>query len=127
LTATADATTQDDISHQLQLKSPQKFLASFERTNITTHAHPAQKRIDKIAHILRDHIDDSGIIYCLSRADTEKVADKLNTMGLNARFYHAGMDAQTRYQVQREFQNDDIKIICATVAFGMGIDKPNIQ
>ena len=127
LTATADATTQDDISHQLQLKSPQKFLASFERTNITTHAHPAQKRIDKIARILRDHIDDSGIIYCLSRADTEKVADKLNTMGLNARFYHAGMDAQTRYQVQREFQNDDIKIICATVAFGMGIDKPNIR
>ena len=127
LTATADPATQDDISKQLELREPKKFLSSFERKNITTHAHPAQKRLDKIAHILREHTEDSGIIYCLSRKDTEKVAAKLNMMGLNAKHYHAGMDAESRYRVQREFQNDDIKIICATVAFGMGIDKPNIR
>jgi ATP-dependent DNA helicase RecQ len=127
LTATADAATQKDICKQLELREPRKFLSSFERKNITTHAHPAQKRLDKIAHILREHTEDSGIIYCLSRKDTEKVASKLNMMGLNAKHYHAGMDGEKRYQVQREFQNDEIKIICATVAFGMGIDKPNIR
>ncbi|MFT4536258.1 MAG: ATP-dependent DNA helicase RecQ [Saprospiraceae bacterium] len=127
LTATADPATQDDISKQLELREPRKFLSSFERKNITTHSHPAQKRLDKIAHILREHTEDSGIIYCLSRKDTEKVATNLNMMGLNAKHYHAGMDAESRYRVQREFQNDDIKIICATVAFGMGIDKPNIR
>jgi ATP-dependent DNA helicase RecQ len=127
LTATADPATQDDISKQLELREPRKFLSSFERKNITTHSHPAQKRLDKIAHILREHTEDSGIIYCLSRKDTEKVASKLNMMGLNAKHYHAGMQAEDRYRVQREFQNDDIKIICATVAFGMGIDKPNIR
>lgn len=127
LTATADTATQEDICKQLELREPRKFLSSFERKNITTHAHPAQKKLDKIAHILREHTEDSGIIYCLSRKDTEKVASKLNMMGLNAKHYHAGMDAESRYSVQREFQNDDIKIICATVAFGMGIDKPNIR
>jgi len=127
LTATADTATQADISKQLELREPRKFLSSFERKNITTHAHPAQKRLDKIAHILREHTEDSGIIYCLSRKDTEKVASKLNMMGLNAKHYHAGLSAEDRYSVQREFQNDDIKIICATVAFGMGIDKPNIR
>lgn len=127
LTATADTATQEDICKQLELKEPKKFLNSFERKNITTHAHPAQKRLDQIAHILREHIEDSGIIYCLSRKDTEKVASKLNMMGLNAKHYHAGMDAEDRYRVQREFQNDEINIICATVAFGMGIDKPNIR
>ncbi len=127
LTATADSATQEDISRQLELREPRKFLSSFERKNITTHAHPAQKRLDQIAHILREHTGDSGIIYCLSRKDTEKVASKLNMMGLNAKHYHAGMDAESRYRVQREFQSDEIKIICATVAFGMGIDKPNIR
>jgi len=127
LTATADTATQKDICTQLQLKSPKKFLSSFERTNITTFAHPAQKRLDKIAHILREYTEESGIIYCLSRKDTEKLSSKLNMMGLNTAFYHAGMDGEERFRVQRSFQNDDIKIICATVAFGMGIDKPNIR
>ena len=127
LTATADTATQEDICTQLQLKKPRKFLSSFERKNITTHAHAPQKRLDQIAHILREHTEDAGIIYCLSRKDTEKVASKLNMMGLNAKHYHAGMDAEDRYRVQREFQSDEINIICATVAFGMGIDKPNIR
>lgn len=127
LTATADTATQEDICNQLNLKNPKKYLSSFERKNITTYSHSAQKRLDQIAHILREHTEDAGIIYCLSRKDTEKVASKLNMMGLNAKHYHAGMDAEDRYRVQREFQSDEINIICATVAFGMGIDKPNIR
>ena len=127
LTATADQATQDDICNQLKLVEPKVFLSSFERKNITTYAHAAQNRIDKIAGILKDYTEESGIVYCLSRKDTEKVSAKLNLMGLNTAFYHAGLDAETRYKVQREFQNDEIKIIAATIAFGMGIDKPNIR
>ena len=82
LTATADKATQDDICNQLKLNEPKVFLSSFERTNITTYAYPAQKRIDKIAFILREYTNDSGIIYCLSRKETEKVSQKLNMMGL---------------------------------------------
>ena len=102
-------------------------MSSFERTNITIHARPAQKRLDQIAYILREYAEDSGIVYCLSRKDTEKVASKLNMIGLDAKYYHAGMNAEERYDVQRAFQNDEVNIICATVAFGMGIDKPNIR
>ena len=127
LTATADKATRDDICRQLALSDPRVFLSSFERTNITTYAHPATQRIDKIAAILRNHLEDSGIVYCLSRKDTEKVSKKLNMMGLNTAFYHAGLEAGQRMKVQRDFQNDEINIIVATIAFGMGIDKPNIR
>lgn len=127
LTATADQATQDDICNQLKLINPKVFLSSFERKNITTYAHPSLKRLDKIASILRNYTEECGIVYCLSRKDTEKVSAKLNMMGLNTSFYHAGLDAEKRYQVQRDFQNDEIKIIVATIAFGMGIDKPNIR
>lgn len=127
LTATADQATQEDICNQLKLEEPKVFLSSFERKNITTHAHPSVKRLDKIASILRDYSEECGIVYCLSRKDTENVSAKLNMMGLNTAFYHARLDAEKRYQVQRDFQNDEIKIIVATIAFGMGIDKPNIR
>jgi len=127
LTATADQATQDDICNQLKLDDPRVFLSSFERKNITTYAHPALKRIDKIASILREYTEECGIVYCLSRKDTEKVSAKLNMMGMNTAHYHAGLDAEKRYKVQRDFQNDEIKIIVATIAFGMGIDKPNIR
>jgi ATP-dependent DNA helicase RecQ len=127
LTATADQATQDDICNQLKLINPKVFLSSFERKNITTYAHPSLKRLDKIASILRDYTEECGIVYCLSRKDTEKVSAKLNMMGLNTAHYHAGLDAEKRYKVQRDFQNDEIKIIVATIAFGMGIDKPNIR
>jgi len=109
LTATADQTTREDICEQLKLDNPKVFLSSFERKNITTHAHPAVKRLDKIASILRDYTDECGIIYCLSRKDTENVSSKLNMMGLNTAYYHAGLDAEQRYRVQRDFQNDEIK------------------
>jgi len=127
LTATADKTTQDDIITQLKLREPKTFLESFERKNITSYVEPGLKRIEKIKSILRTYNDASGIIYCLSRNDTEKVAKKLQASGYNADFYHAGLDSFERSRVQRQFQNDEIQIICATIAFGMGIDKPNIR
>jgi ATP-dependent DNA helicase RecQ len=109
------------------LDEPRIFLSSFERKNITTYAHPAIGRIDRIASILRGYSEECGIVYCLSRKDTEKISGKLNMMGLKSAYYHAGLDAETRYRVQRDFQNDEVKIIVATIAFGMGIDKPNIR
>jgi len=127
LTATADKATQDDIVKQLNLRDPKVFLSSFERKNITTYIENGIKRIEKIKKILRNYYDASGIIYCLSRRDTENVAKKLVSAGYKAVYYHAGLDSQTRSKVQREFQNDEVQIICATIAFGMGIDKPNIR
>ncbi|MEE9438098.1 MAG: DNA helicase RecQ [Saprospiraceae bacterium] len=127
LTATADETTQQDICTQLKLNDPKVFISSFERKNIVTYSHAGQKKLDKIAHILSDYREECGIIYCLSRKDTEKVSARLNSLGLNTDYYHAGMNAEDRYRVQRAFQNDQIKIICATIAFGMGIDKSNIR
>lgn len=127
LTATADKATQDDIVNQLNLNSPKLFLSSFERINITTYVEDGTKRIEKIKAIISNYNDASGIVYCLSRKDTENVANKLQKAGYNASFYHAGLDPLTRSKVQRDFQNDDVQIICATIAFGMGIDKPNIR
>ena len=111
LTATADKATQDDIVKQLNLHDPKVFLSSFERKNITTYIEDGTKRIDKIKSILRNYDDASGIIYCLSRKDTENVAKKLNMVGYKAVYYHAGLDATTRSRVQRDFQNDDVQII----------------
>lgn len=127
LTATADKATQDDIIKQLNLRNPKTFLSSFERTNITTYVDDGIQRIEKIKIILQSHSESSGIVYCLSRKDTENVANKLKNLGYNAAHYHAGLKAEERSRVQMEFQNDEIQIICATIAFGMGIDKPNIR
>lgn len=127
LTATADKATQDDIIKQLNLRNPKIFLSSFERKNITTYVDDGTQRIEKIKTILQNHPESSGIIYCLSRKDTENVANKLQKSGYNTAYYHAGLKAEDRTRVQREFQDDEIQIICATIAFGMGIDKPNIR
>ena len=127
LTATADKATQDDIIKQLNLRKPKTFLSSFERKNITTYVDDGTQRIEKIKEILQNHPESSGIIYCLSRKDTENVAYKLKKSGYNCDYYHAGLKAENRSSVQRQFQDDEIQIICATIAFGMGIDKPNIR
>lgn len=127
LTATADSTTQDDIMVQLNLKEPQKFVSSFERENITLTAKPGQNRIKEIYNFLDDHKDQAGIIYCLSRKGTETIAEKLQDQGIQADYYHAGRSAEDRSRVQEEFQADELDIVCATIAFGMGIDKPNIR
>jgi len=127
LTATADAATQSDIINQLKITGCSKFLSSFERSNINTHSKPGQKRIQQIHAFLQKKKDTCGIIYCLSRKSTEKLERDLVTKGYKAAAYHAGLDPDIRRRVQEEFQNDEIKIVCATIAFGMGIDKPNIR
>jgi len=127
LTATADHATQTDIIKQLRLKNDKPFLSSFERPNISTEVKSGLKRAEQILHFLRERPDSAGIIYCLSRKSTERMADKLTANGYKARAYHAGLDAGTRQLVQTGFQNDTLQIVCATIAFGMGIDKPNIR
>jgi ATP-dependent DNA helicase RecQ len=127
LTATADAATQDDICKQLHLTDPQIFVSSFERKNIYTEARPAEQKYKQVVEFLLKVSDQSGIIYCLSRKETEKLASKLRQAGFNCDFYHAGMDAEDRKRVQKDFQDDKIQFICATIAFGMGIDKSNIR
>ena len=127
LTATADRATQEDIVNQLKLNEPEFFLSSFKRENIAVKVLPAQKRYQAIKNHLHYHKGHAGIIYCLSRKSTEDLAQKLVQDGYKAAAYHAGMPANLRQRVQENFQKDDVHIICATIAFGMGIDKSNIR
>ncbi len=127
LTATADKTTRKDILRQLNLIEPEIFIASFDRKNIRLLVSPGQDRIKKIIKYLETRPNQSGIIYCLSRKNTENLAKKLQSAGFSADYYHAGIDSRRRAQVQQSFLRDDTQIICATIAFGMGIDKPNVR
>ncbi len=127
LTATADASTQEDIKQQLQFPNAKTFISSFERNNITVESRPGQQRIQQIINWVHQRKGQAGIVYCLSRKSTESVADKLKAQGFKAANYHAGMDSTDRDRVQKEFTDDKIDIVCATIAFGMGIDKPNIR
>ena len=127
LTATADKLTRKDIVDQLQLDDPATFIASFDRPNLSLDVRPGQKRMEQILDFIKARPNQSGIIYCLSRKNTEEVAAKLNNKGIKAMCYHAGMPSHVRSNVQEEFINDNIPIVCATVAFGMGIDKSNVR
>lgn len=127
LTATADNATQADISAKLQLRNARRFIESFERKNLFTRVLPANRRMDYIIDFVSKRKDDSGIIYCLSRKSTELVADKLRNAGIKAFHYHAELNSEQRNGVQRAFQQDEIKVVCATIAFGMGIDKSNVR
>lgn len=127
LTATADKATQTDIAIQLKLNSPEILLSSFERKNLIVSVKPAINRYKEIEKWIAPRKGQAGIIYCLSRKITEQTADKLKKSGHNAAFYHAGMSTENRDRVQEGFIKDDIQIICATIAFGMGIDKANIR
>jgi ATP-dependent DNA helicase RecQ len=127
LTATADRLTQKDIQEQLQLKQPEVFVASFDRPNINLTVLPGQNRFQKITDFLSRHHGQPGIIYCLSRKATESLAGKLRDSGYKATFYHAGMSSQLRAKAQEAFLRDDVQIVCATIAFGMGIDKSNVR
>ena len=126
LTATADTATQSDISQQLQLENCKSFVSSFERTNLTLNVLPANNRIEIIKKFISTHKKQAGIIYCLSRRSTEEIALKLKNAGFNSQFYHAALKPQDRARIQDDFQQDKIQIVCATIAFGMGIDKANI-
>mgnify|MGYP002151019424 CR=1 FL=1 len=127
LTATADTATQQDIRQQLQLHNSEVFVSSFERKNIEIDVLPAKKRIQIIVKFLEGHQKQAGIIYCLSRRSTEETAEKLRQEGYNAAHYHGRMVSDERAAIQDQFLRDDIQIVCATIAFGMGIDKPNIR
>jgi len=127
LTATADATTQTDILSQLEMDDPKVYIDSFDRPNISLTVLPGQKRIQKIKDFLQDKTTQSGIVYCLTRKQTEQLAEKLQNFGLSAASYHAGLNSAERSRIQKSFVRDKTQIICATIAFGMGIDKSNVR
>lgn len=127
LTATADKVTRRDIIAQLKMDDPGVFVASFDRPNLSLEVRPGQDRFGQILAFIRKRNGQSGIIYCLSRKSTEQLAAKLNMKGVKAGFYHARMDARDRDRIQEQFIKDDLPIVCATVAFGMGIDKSNVR
>lgn len=127
LTATADRITRDDIVQQLQLNDANISLASFDRPNLSLEVRPGQRRKEQIIQFIKQRPKESGIVYCLSRKSTEKIAEDLQKAGFNAKAYHAGLESTERSKVQDEFLKDDVPIICATIAFGMGIDKSNVR
>lgn len=127
LTATADKSTRKDIVDQLRLEKPKRFLSSFDRPNLYLEVRSGQKRIQQIIQFVHERKNESGIIYCLSRKSTETVAAKLIAAGIKASAYHAGFDAVNRSEIQENFINDNTTVICATIAFGMGIDKSNVR
>ncbi|MFT5385410.1 MAG: ATP-dependent DNA helicase RecQ, partial [Saprospiraceae bacterium] len=127
LTATADKITRRDIVKQLGLESPKVFLDSFDRPNISLTVRPGQKRLEQIIAFIQKHPEQAGIIYCLSRKSTEEVASKLREKKIDATAYHAGLQSEVRSKVQEDFIKDEVQIVCATIAFGMGIDKSNVR
>lgn len=130
LTATADRITRDDIALQLKLKDPFNYIGSFDRPNISLRVMPSPSPATKLTIIgamINKYGNDSGIVYCTSRKTTETVYKNLLAKGFKAAYYHAGMSAGARDRAQTAFINGDVQVICATVAFGMGIDKSNIR
>jgi ATP-dependent DNA helicase RecQ len=127
LTATADRVTRHDILQQLAIEDARVFITSFDRPNLNLTVLPGRKRLQQIQNFIAEQSDKPGIIYCLSRKSTEEIADSIKRSGLKAACYHAGLPAETRSNVQEQFLKDDIQIIVATIAFGMGIDKSNIR
>ena len=127
LTATATAKVRDDIAEQLIIPEARRFIASFNRENLTYIVRPKRRPFDHLVQQLRRHTDGASIVYCLSRDGTERLASKLSQHGLPALPYHAGLDPSVRRDTQERFIGDEARIIVATIAFGMGIDKPDVR
>ena len=130
LTATADKVTRNDIIRQLHLNNPQTFISSFNRPNLSLDVRrgmTAREKLNFLLKFISEHPEQPGIIYCLSRKSTEKVAANLARYGIRAAVYHAGLSSEERTQAQQAFKRDDVQVVCATIAFGMGIDKSNVR
>ena len=130
LTATADKTTKADIIDKLNLRDPQIFVSSFDRPNLSLdvrRGYSSKEKFNTIMDIIERHPYESGIIYCLSRKETERLADKLRHEGIAVGAYHAGLSMEERNSIQEDFIKDKIDVVVATVAFGMGIDKSNVR
>lgn len=127
LTATATNRVRDDIVGQLHLKNPARYLASFNRPNLTYRVAAKAGAYEQILSFLGSRPTDSGIIYCQARKTADDVARKLNRDGISALPYHAGMEGGERSRHQEKFLRDETRVICATIAFGMGINKPNVR
>lgn len=127
LTATATKRVREDIITHLKLREPEVFIASFNRPNLTYRVLPKDGPSKQIIAFIRKREDESGIVYCATRATADRLAEALAGRGYSARAYHAGLDAEERGRNQEMFLRDDVKIMCATIAFGMGINKPNVR
>ena len=127
LTATAVPRVRKDIREQLRLSDPHEYIGSFNRKNLHYRVIPKKNALVTVLDYLGKHRDESGIIYCLSKQETGDLAEDLRKRGYKARAYHAGLEKQERIKTQEDFIRDKVNIICATVAFGMGIDKPDIR
>ncbi len=127
VTATADKLTRKDMATQLGVPEAQMFIASFDRPNLSLEVRPGRKKIEQILEFIKERPNQSGIVYCLSKRSCEDLAGKLINSGIKADYYHAGLNSGQRSQVQEDFIQDRTPIICATIAFGMGIDKSNVR
>ena len=127
LTATATRRVQTDIIKQLHLRRPSCYVASFNRPNLTYRVQAKDGAYKQLLRFVKTHADNSGIVYCQSRNTAENLAMRLHEDGIEAKPYHAGLDAPVRAKNQEMFLRDDVQVICATIAFGMGINKPNVR
>src|SRR5438093_5067082 len=127
LTATATERVRGDIVKELKLRDPRCYVASFNRPNLTYRVVPKASAYQQVLDFIRGHPNESGIVYCASRKSTDALAEKLTKDGIKALPYHAGMEPRERTRNQEAFLRDDARVITATIAFGMGINKPNVR